>query len=595
VAIEFVDAGARTLKGKQDAQRLWRAARVLAGVGGVLRIDGIEAPLIGRDVELRLLKDLFHATVARQAPRLLLVTGAAGSGKSRLGWEFEKYTDGLADSVWWHRGRCLSYGDGVAFWAVAEMVRQRLGIAEEDPAEVALPKLLEGLERHITEPGERTYVGVRLGRLLGLAHPADAGQELSREELFAGWRTWLVRLADTAPVLWLIEDLQNADVALLQFLDHLLDWARTAPIYLLGFARPELDEQHPEWSSGRNRTQLVLDPLDDASMRQLLGELVPGMPEAAVRAIADQAHGVPLFAIETIRSLIDRDIVLPRNGVYQLVGELGELDVPDSLRALLAARLDHLDPDLRALVADAAVLGDRFPAEALAAVSNRPESSLRRSLQELVQRELLTVTADPLSPQRGAYAFASELLRRVAYETLSRRDRKARHLAVAEHLRSTFGNDGEEVADVLARHLLDALDAVPEDADAEEIRQRAVIELVRAGDRAEATGAPRRAADDYRQAAEHEPDEARAAELWERAATAAGHAADFESSVGHAARGRDAYVANGDSRGAARCDTVAGLALFRAGRFEAAEELLTTALEVLRAEPGVRRLFERRL
>jgi hypothetical protein len=174
-AIGFADAGERALKGKAEPQHLWRATRVLAGVGGAQRVDGLEAPLTGRDAELRTIRELFHAAAGRRMPRLVLVAGPAGVGKSRLGWEFEKYLDGLVEEVWWHRGRCLSYGDGVAFWALAEVVRQRLGIAEEDSAESAAGKLAAGLEEFVPDPGERAYVGVRLGRMLGVAFAGDSG------------------------------------------------------------------------------------------------------------------------------------------------------------------------------------------------------------------------------------------------------------------------------------------------------------------------------------------------------------------------------------------------------------------------------------
>jgi len=123
-AVGFADAGEHALKGKAEPARLWRATRVVSAVGGAQRVDGLEAPLTGRDVELRTVKDLFHAAADRRVPRLVLVSGPAGVGKSRLGWEFEKYADGLAAEVWWHRGRCLSYGEGVAFWALAEIVRR---------------------------------------------------------------------------------------------------------------------------------------------------------------------------------------------------------------------------------------------------------------------------------------------------------------------------------------------------------------------------------------------------------------------------------------------------------------------------------------
>ena len=167
--------GSHRLKGKAEPRRLWRATRVLSAVGGVQRVDGLEAPLTGRDAELRTIKELFHATAERRIPRLVLISGPAGVGKSRLGWEFEKYADGLAEQVWWHRGRCLSYGEGVAFWALAEIVRQRLGIAEEDLAEVAAAKLTAGLDRFVPDPGERAYVGRPAGCLLGVSSSGSAG------------------------------------------------------------------------------------------------------------------------------------------------------------------------------------------------------------------------------------------------------------------------------------------------------------------------------------------------------------------------------------------------------------------------------------
>ena len=465
-------------------------------------MDGLEAPLTGRDAELRTIKELFHAAADRRIPRLVLVSGPPGVGKSRLGWEFEKYIDGLAAEVWWHRGRCLSYGEGVAFWALAEIVRQRLGIAEEDSAEAAVGKLTAGLDRFVADPGELAYVGTRLGRLLGVAFPGDTEATLGREELFAGWRLFFERLAAENPVALLIEDAQYADSGLLDFLDHLIDWVSELPMFVLVFARPELGRVRPAFGAGRNRSMLTLDPLDPASMDELVDALVPEMPPAARAAVISHAQGLPLFAVETVRSLIDRDIVQPVDGVYRLIGDVGELAVPDSLHSLLAARLDALDPGVRGLMSDAVVLGSTFPAEALIAVSGRDESSVRSALADLVRREVLSVSADPLSPERGSYRFAQQMLRQVAYETLSRRDRKTRHLAVAAHLRATFAADGEEMADVIAQHYLDALNAIPDDPDAADIRGQAVAELIRAGERAERTGAPARGAASYAAAAD---------------------------------------------------------------------------------------------
>jgi class 3 adenylate cyclase/tetratricopeptide (TPR) repeat protein len=593
-AVGFEDAGEHMLKGKADPVALWRAVRVLAAVGGAQRIDGLEAPLTGRDAELRTIRELFHASAERRVPRLVLVSGPAGVGKSRLGWEFRKYIDGLAATVWWHEGRCLAYGDGVALWALAQIVRQRLEIAEDDPADAAAGKLAQGLGMYIADPAERDYVGVRLGRLLGVTAEGDDGKPLAREELFAGWRVFFERLAAQAPVVLLVEDAQYADAGLLDFLDHLMDWVRDLPVFVLVLARPELGLARPGFGAGRNRLTLTLDPLDQASMDQLVDALVPGMPPTARARVADHAQGIPLFAVETIRSLIDRDIVQPSGGVYALVGDVGELAVPDSLHALLAARLDALDPLVRRLAADAAVLGTTFPADALAAVSGQDGGAVRAGLADLVRREVLTVSADPLSPERGSYQFTQQMLRQVAYDTLSRRDRKARHLAVAQHLRETFPGDGEEVAEVIARHYRDALDAVPDDPDAAEIRGQAIAALVRAADRATRTGAPAAAAASFAEAAglsvtgpadpgpaASTPD---AGTLWEKAAGAAHIAADYEHAVDHAGRAREFHQHLGQLRAAARARVIAATALRRQGRHSEAREQLTAALTVLETD-----------
>jgi hypothetical protein len=202
----------------------------------------------------------------------------------------------------------------VAFWALAEIVRQRLGIAEEDLAEVAAAKLQDGLDRFVPDSTERTYAGVRLSRLLGVAFAADSGGALSREELFAGWRLFFEHLAAVRPLVLLVEDAQYADAGLLDFLDYLIDWGRDLPVYVLVFARPELGQVRPGFGTGRNRSTLTLDPLDPTSMDRLVDALVPGMLAAARSKITSQAQGIPLFAVETVRSLIDRDIVQPVEG-----------------------------------------------------------------------------------------------------------------------------------------------------------------------------------------------------------------------------------------------------------------------------------------
>jgi class 3 adenylate cyclase/tetratricopeptide (TPR) repeat protein len=583
-AIAFADTGAHELKGKAEPERLYRALRVLAGIGGKQRADGLEAPFTGRDVELRALKDLFYASVERRTPRLVVVSGPAGVGKSRLGWEFEKYIDGIADTVLWHRGRCLSYGEGVTFWALAEIVRQRFGIAEEDPQEVAASRLHEGMVRYVQDEAEREYVGVRLARLLGVPYASETKVVLSTEELFAGWRLFFERLAQVVPVVMLVEDAQHADESLLSFFEHLVDWTRDLPIFVVLFARPGVEQLDNRFAMGRNRSVLTLDPLDDASMATLVDLLVPGLPDEARTTMTARAQGIPLFAVETIRSLIDRGVVERQDDAYRLVGSLGDLAVPESLHALLAGRLDALPAEVRAVAADASVLGTTFPKDAVLAVSAGDARSVDAALGELVRRDVLQVSADPLSPERGAYHFSQEMLRQVAYETLSKRDRKVRHLAVARHLRGAFANDGEEIADAIARHYLDALAAEPEDPDAPAIRADALDFLVRAAERAQQSGALGRAAEGYAAAAAIAPD-ARAAGLFERASKASSDHGDALRAIAHADAASQHHLGLGDLRGAARSRTLKSVALSESGRFDASLEEVTAALAVLRDSP----------
>jgi tetratricopeptide (TPR) repeat protein len=424
--------------------------------------------------------------------------------------------------------------------------------------------------------------------------PGDDGRLLPQEELFAGWRLFFELLAAQHPVVLLVEDAEHADAGLLDFLEHLADRVQELPVFVLVFARPELAVTRPGLGSGRNRSTLALDPLDAASMDALLDALVPGMPAAARAQVTGQAQGVPLFAVETIRSLIDRDVVRPIEGVYRLVGEVGDLQVPEGLQALLAARLDALDPPVRQLVADAAVLGTSFSPGALTAVSSQGEQAVRAGLAELLRREVLSVSADPLSPQRGSYRFTHQMLRQVAYRTMSRRDRKARHLTVAAYLRQAFSGDGEEVTDIVASHYLDALNAVPDDPDVDQIRGQAIATLTRAAERAQRTGAPALAAASYATAAQLTHDhpssgsESGPAEglLWEHAAEAALTHADWAGVVAHVGRAREYHTDHGDTRAAARAQVIAGHALRRWDHLTEAREQLTAALAVLREDPG---------
>ena len=275
--IVYEDAGTHELKGKVGLHRVWQAVRVVSGARGALKSEGLEAPFVGRDRELRQIKDLFHACAEERRAHLVSVTGIAGIGKSRVVWEFYKYFDGLAQIVYWHRGRCLAYGEGVTYWALADMVRMRCRISEDEPAEAALAKLAAVLDEHIPDADERAFVEPRVAHLLGI----EGSARFERDDLFSAWRIFFERLADVYPTVLAFEDMQWADASLLDFIEHLLEWSRNSPLYVITAARPELVEKRQTWGAGkRNFTSLYLEPLPESTMRALLAGLVPDLPDA---------------------------------------------------------------------------------------------------------------------------------------------------------------------------------------------------------------------------------------------------------------------------------------------------------------------------
>ena len=240
---------------------------MVARRGGGGRAAILEPPFVGRDDELRLLKDNFDATAREKKSRLITVIGQAGIGKSRLAWEFEKYLDGVVDNAFWHEGRSPSYGEGISYWALVEMVRRRAGIGEGDDHETVRTRLNESLELYLPDLAERRWVAPRLAGLLGIEElPAEG-----REELFAAWRTFFQRMADQDPVIMVFTDLQWADQGMLDFVESLLTSARNDPIFVVALARPELLERRPDWGSAvRSVTRLNLEPLADAQIGEML-------------------------------------------------------------------------------------------------------------------------------------------------------------------------------------------------------------------------------------------------------------------------------------------------------------------------------------
>jgi len=495
-AITFEAAGDQLLKGKSVPVPAWRAVRVVSDRSGIGRADALEPPFVGRSDELRLLKEQFHAAGRERRARLVSVVGQEGIGKSRIAWELEKYLDGVVELVRWHRGRSPAYGEGVTFWALGEMVRRRAGLAEGDSEATTRAAVTATLAQHVPDADERRWIEPRLLALLGLAETPPGG----REELFAAWRTFFERLAADGTVVMVFEDIHWADDGLLDFIEHLLDWSRNQPILVVSLARPELLDRRPGWGTDRRgAVALRLGPLPEADMRELLAGLVPGLPETVVARILARADGFPLYAVETVRMLLADGRIEPADGAYRPVGDLGDLEVPGTLHALAAARLDALPPDERALIQAASVLGQTFTPEAITAVLGVEAGSLDGRLASLRRRELLAVETDPRAPTRGQLAFMQALIREVAYSTLAKRDRRSRHLAAARYFESLAD---DELAGVVATHYLAAFREMPDGEDGAAAAAAARQALAAAVDRAEALGNLSGAAETLRAAIE---------------------------------------------------------------------------------------------
>jgi class 3 adenylate cyclase/tetratricopeptide (TPR) repeat protein len=546
--IVYAEAGSFELKGKEGLTPLWTAQRVVSGLRGSLKSQGLEAPFVGRDRELRQIKDLFHASAEERKAHLVSVTGIAGIGKSRLAWEFYKYFDGIAETVYWHRGRCLSYGEGVTYWALADMVRMRCRIAEDEEPASALGKLQATLEEHILDREERDFLEPRLAHLLGLAEHKARDQQ----DLFGAWRLFFERLAETYPTVLAFEDMQWADASLLDFVEYLLDWSRNHPIFVVTLARPELLERRPTWGAGqRSFTSLYLEPLSQHAMEELLTGLVPGLPSEVRDRILARAEGIPLYAVETVRTLLDRGLLVPDGSAYRVTGPVEALEVPETLHALIAARLDGLSPEERRLLQDAAVLGKTFTKDALAALAGA-DVEIESLLQALARKEVLGVQADPRSPEHGQYGFLQDLVRHVAYETLSKRERHSRHLAAAEYLCSAPAADEDEFVEVIASHYLAAQETAPNAEDAAVIRGKAQAMLARAGERAASLAAAAEARRYFEHAAKLAGYPSDRAALLSRAGEMAGRAADMELARRLFEESIELFEKEGDTHAAAR-------------------------------------------
>jgi len=584
-AATYEPAGPIELRGRTAAVTAWRATRGMEQLERETAGPSHAGPFVGRERELRELVDLFEGVVRDRRSRLVSVTGIAGVGKSRLAWELRSALEARPELVAWHAGRAPAYGEEITFAAVAEMVRRRIRASDGMPPDLSRRQLAMSLDELVRDDDERHWMEPRLAALLG-DERLDA---FERDDLFAAWRRFFERVSESSPAVLVFDDLQWADPALLDFVEHLGTWARHHPILIVTLARPELLDHRGTWGAGAGRfTSLHLERLADDAMRQLLELRAPDIPAPLTERILEHAGGVPLYAVEVVRMLADRR----RDGTDERRAPAGDgarvrphLDVPDSLHGLVAARIDALPAPERRLLMAAAVLGRRFRIDALVAIGAE-EGTVRDRAGRLVERELFAADGEAPGSHGPELSFVQDLVREVAYRTLSRTERRTLHLAAARWLESI---DAEDVAESLAGHLAEAHDLAPDHPDAGRIARRAVSALRRAAAAALGQHVPQRAFGHLEHALRLTDVPEQRAVVLDEAAVAASAAGRLEVAERHLRELVELHGSAARRRDAARARARLASVLLTAQRNEPAVAELEAALRAVRdvgRDPG---------
>lgn len=434
-------------KGKSGLVPVWRAVAPTARFGtDVMR--SMATPFIGRSVDLALVCGTFDKVVEERSVQLVTVIGEPGVGKSRLVAELGAYADRLDVLVTWRQGRCPPYGEGITFWALGEIVKAHAGVYESDSPETATEKL----DAVLPEGADRPWLRARLLPLFGI----ESDETVSQEEAFSAWRRFLEGIAERDPTVLVFEDIHWADEAMLAFLAHLADWAEGVPLLVVCTARPELYERHESWGAATlGATTIALTRLSDADIVRLVSALLERsvLPVETQQLLLERAGGNPLYAEEFVRMLRDRGL-LDEHGTLKADAEV---PFPDSIQALIAARLDTLPPVRKALLQDASVIGKVFWAGSLAAMGQRDGHEVEVALHELARKELVKPVRQSSMQDEAEYAFQHLLARDVAYGQIPRAQRAAKHISAASWLEGKAAERVEDAAEVLAYHTGEAL------------------------------------------------------------------------------------------------------------------------------------------
>jgi len=475
--IEYRELPPMSVRGKAQPVPVWDVIGVKARRNEKRQISGLEAPMQGRDTLFSTIKLVYHAVERERKANLALVYGAAGVGKSRFLYEFEKYLDGLPEQVYYLKGRCLPYGSGNTYAAFGEMIKKDCGILDDDSGVEANRKLNEQVTRLYREVGDQdekatlqeiAAVSDRLGFLLSLEEAENPlnriGGDNRRDEIFWGLRRYFERKAALAPLVLAVEDIHWARPSLLDFLDHLLTTAQGVPILVVAIARPELVEGHGEVQEAQARRvwaervqnsypTLVLTPLDEADSAAVLTELsqsagLPTLPDHLHDHILAAAEGNPLYIEETVRMLVDSGIGGGRSV------NLADVRVPDTIQALIGARIDGLEAGAKRTLQAAAVVGRIFWRGAVEHLY-QPDAgtTTEATLRSLQEREFIV---ERLGGSRFAgereFSFRSTLARDVAYNSLPKARRFKEHEVMAGWIAATAKGRVAEFSDLIGYH-----------------------------------------------------------------------------------------------------------------------------------------------
>jgi class 3 adenylate cyclase len=563
-AIDYRLADAVEAKGKTQGLPVWEA------VGSRSRVTteavSTLAPLVGRARELAVLKELLVRVREEASPQLVTLVGVPGIGKSRLVHELMQVVAHGGVLTYWRRGRSLPYGEAVPLWALAEIVKAQAGILESDRAEDVAGKLRDAVAQVAGDARDAIWVVGHLRALAGVA-PHDRGNADRRAEAFAAWRRFFEGMAEQRPLVLVFEDLHWADDELLDFVDYLVDWATGVPILIVCTARPELLERRRAWGGGKlNATTLSLAPLSDKDTSRLIASLLD-RPLLAAETQSDllaRSGGNPLYAEHYARMLLERP-------------DRAGLPMPESVQGIIAARLDRLPQEEKALLQDAAVLGKVFWLGGVldGRTRGRAEAALHAlGRKGFVQRARVSSVADEVE-----YTFLHIVVRDVAYGQIPRADRAAKHRRAAEWIESLGRPDDH--AETLAHHYLAALELSRSSGQPTgALEDRARFALREAGDRATALNAFDAATRSYRTALELWPTEdADRPRLLLAYGTALAFGA--ESGDEELAAAAVGLVEVGDREHAAEAEILLADASWRAGRREMADVHLERAADLV--------------